>query len=179
MIKSLKAVNQPSVLALNKVDLVRRDRLLAMSTALNDGMDFRATFMISALTGDGVDDLRRFLAGAVPSGPWLFPEDEITDMPMRLMAAELVREKLILWSHQELPYATTVETKGWQRFDDGSVRISLVIYVQREGQKAIVLGRGGQMIKRIGSAGPAGAGGNHGPAGPSEPVRQGARALAG
>jgi GTP-binding protein Era len=108
--------------------------------------------MVSALTGDGVEDLRRFLTGAVPPGPWLYPEDQLTDLPERLMAAELTREQLFLRLHQELPYAIAVETEGWERFRDGSIRIDQVIYVLRDSQKPIVLGRGGARIKQIGAA---------------------------
>ncbi len=140
----------PPILALNKIDRLRRDRLLALSQELNQDGLFGETFMISALTGDGVDDLRTALAARMPAGPWLYPEDEVTDLPMRLMAAEITREKLFNRLHQELPYAITVETETWTGFDDGSVAIGQVVYVQRDTQKAIVLGRGGAMIKRIG-----------------------------
>jgi GTP-binding protein Era len=108
--------------------------------------------MISSATGDGTDDLADFLSTAVPEGPWLYPEDQLTDLPQRLLAAEITREQVFLQLHQELPYATTVETEGWEEHDNGSVKISQTIHVQREGQKAIVLGKGGSQIKRIGAA---------------------------
>lgn len=139
------------VLVLNKIDLVEKPRLLAVSAALNAHLRFRETFMISALTGDGVDDLRRYLAAHMPPGPWLYPEDQIADLPLRLLAAEITREKLYLLLHEELPYASTVETEAWQERTDGSVRIEQVIYVERDSQKKIVLGKGGRTIKRIGS----------------------------
>lgn len=148
----LRQLSRPAILALNKVDAVTPQKLLPLADALNREGVFSDVFMISALTGDGVGDLRAALAARLPEGPWLFPEDEITDMPMRLMAAEITREQLFLRLHQELPYATTVETEEWQAFDDGSVKISQVVYVQRDTQKAIVLGRSGRMIKAIGAA---------------------------
>jgi GTP-binding protein Era len=117
----------------------------------NARTDFRATFMISALTGDGVADLKRWLAGAVPAGPWHYPEDQITDAPLRQLAAEITREKLYLRLHQELPYQSTVETTSWQERKDGSVRIEQTIFVERESQRKIVLGKGGQTIKAIGA----------------------------
>ncbi|WP_051340098.1 GTPase Era [Azospirillum halopraeferens] len=153
IIERLKEEGRNAILVLNKIDLVRqRESLLTLAEELNrDGL-FTDTFMVSATTGDGVDDLRAFLAGRVPEGPWLYPEDQISDMPMRLLAAELTREKLFLQLHQELPYSATVETESWEEFQDGSVKISQVIFVQRESQKAIVLGKGGQRIKQIGQA---------------------------
>lgn len=137
-------------LALNKIDRVRRDALLALSATLNEGRSLEATYMISAETGDGVADLRTALAARVPPGPWLYPEDQLADLPMRLLAAEIVREKLMLRLHQELPYALTVETDTWESFDDGSVRMAMTIFVRRASQKAIVLGRQGRQIKEIG-----------------------------
>lgn len=148
----LAEARRPAILALNKVDAAPHARLLPFADELNRLAPFGDTFMISALTGDGVGDLRRAVAARLPDGPWLYPEDEITDMPMRLMAAEVTREKVFLRLHAELPYAVAVETESWEEFRDGSVRISQVIYVQRDSQKAIVLGRGGQMIKAIGAA---------------------------
>ena len=138
------------ILALNKIDRLRRERLLALAQTLNQAGRFADTFMISALTGDGVADLKAALAARLPEGPWLYPEDEVTDLPMRLMAAEITREKLFNRLHQELPYAITVETESWQAFDDGSTAIGQVIYVQRDSQKAIVLGRRGAAIKHVG-----------------------------
>lgn len=152
IVAQLKAEGRPAILALNKIDLIRRDRLLALAEELNREGAFSDIFMISALTGDGVDHLRRFLAARLSEGPWLYPEDQLSDMPMRLIAAEITREKIFRQLHQELPYATAVETESWEEFDDGSVKVSQVVYVEREGQKAIVLGKGGTRIKAIGAA---------------------------
>src|SRR5690606_19593798 len=136
----------------NKIDLVRRETLLGLADQLNATGAFTEIFMISALTGDGVDDLAPRLAEMVPEGPWLYPADHRTDMNERLFAAEITREKLFLQLHQELPYALTVETEGWQERADGSVRIDQVIYVERPGQRAIVLGKGGRQIREVGAA---------------------------
>lgn len=152
ILASLDNVSRPPVLALNKVDVVRPETLLALSQRLNERLAFAATFMISALSGSGVEDLRRYAANAMPEGPWLYPDDQIADLPQRLLAAEITREKLTLRLHQELPYALTVETEGWAERPDGSVRIDQVIYVEREGQRKIVLGKDGQTIKAIGQA---------------------------
>ncbi|MGK9231233.1 GTPase Era [Inquilinus limosus] len=152
IIEKLGESGRQAILVLNKVDAVPHEKLLVLAADLNASGVFTDTFMISALTGDGVDDLRRVVAERLPEGPWLFPEDQVSDMPMRLLAAEITREKLFLRLQQELPYAVAVETESWEEQKDGSVRISQVIYVQRDGQKAIVLGRGGQMIKAIGTA---------------------------
>ncbi len=152
IIDGLASAGRRAILALNKIDAVKRPMLLALSEALNAAGDFSATFMISALTADGIGDLRSALATAVPEGPWLYPEDQLSDMPERLLAAEITREKLFLRLYQELPYAVTVETESWEQHDDGSIAISQVIFVQRDTQKAIVLGKGGQMIKAIGTA---------------------------
>jgi GTP-binding protein Era len=138
-----------AALVLNKVDSVRRDSLLTLAEDLNARMDFDATFMISALKGSGVADLEAYVRKHMPAGPWLFPEDEISDLPQRLLAAEVTREKAYLKLHQELPYALAVDTENWENFDDGSVRIEQVITVARDSQKGIVLGKGGSMIKRI------------------------------
>jgi GTPase len=140
-----------SVLALNKIDLVRRDHLLGLARDLTKTGNFDPVFMISGLTGDGVDDLKRHLAAAMPSGSWLFPEDQLSDAPERLVAAEVTREQVFLQLHDELPYASTVETESWEDRPDGSVRIEQVIYVERPSQRAIVLGEGGQQIRAIGS----------------------------
>jgi GTP-binding protein Era len=137
-------------LVLTKIDLVRREKLLALSRILNDALAFAATFMIAARTGDGVHDLKRYLASAVPPGPWLYPADQTADLPLRLLAAEITREKMIERLHQELPYQSTVETERWQDRPDGSVRIEQVVYVEREGQRKIVLGQGGRTVKAIG-----------------------------
>jgi GTP-binding protein Era len=140
-----------SILALNKIDLVRRDRLLGLAEALAGEGLFEPVFMISGLRGDGVDDVKRHLAASLPEGPWLFPEDQLSDAPERLIAAEVTREQVFLQLHDELPYASTVETEQWEDKPDGSVRIEQVIYVQRPSQRAIVLGERGQRIKAIGA----------------------------
>ncbi len=140
-----------AVLALNKIDRVRRERLLGLAAELTKRGDFDPVLMISALTGDGVDDLKGYLAQAVPPGPWLFPEDQLSDAPERLIAAELTREQVFLQLHDDLPYASTVETESWEERRDGSVRIGQVIYVERPSQRAIVLGEGGRRIKEIGA----------------------------
>jgi GTP-binding protein Era len=139
------------LLALNKVDAVPREKLLGLAKAVNDAFPFERTFMISAEKGTGVDDVLRDLAGRMPEGPWLYPEDQLADVPMRFLAAEITREQVYRSLHDELPYAITVETENWKDQKDGSARIDQVIYVEREGQKKIVLGEGGQMIKRIGA----------------------------
>ena len=140
------------ILALNKVDLVKKPVLLELTKRLTETSIFSDIFMISAEYGDGVDDLLAHLTDLVMAGPWLFPEDQISDLPDRLLAAEITREKLYLQLHQELPYATTVETERWQEQPNGSVRIEQVIYVQRDSQKAIVLGKRGARIKALGAA---------------------------
>jgi GTPase len=140
-----------SVLALNKIDLVRRDKLLGLAAELSRAGRFDPVFMISGQNGDGVEDLRHHLAAVVPSGPWLFPEDQLSDAPERQIAAEITREQVFLQLHDELPYASTVETESWEDRHDGSVRIEQVIYVERQSQRAIVLGEGGQRIKAIGA----------------------------
>ncbi|MEO3433065.1 GTPase Era [Inquilinus sp. CAU 1745] len=152
IVERLKDFRRPSMLVLNKVDAVSPPKLLEMAALLNDAGRFEETFMISALKGDGVDRLRRTVADRLPEGPWLFPEDQLSDMPERLLAAEVTREKLFLRLHQELPYSIAVETESWEEFQDGSTRIAQVIYVQRESQKPIILGRGGQTIKAVGAA---------------------------
>ncbi len=143
---------RPALLALNKIDLVNKPALLALAADLDQSGIFSDTFMISAETGDGVPDLMGFLAARVPAGPWLYPEDQLSDMPGRLTAAEITREQLYLQLHQELPYALAVETEGWKEKDDGSVRIDQVVYVERTSQKAIVLGKGGSRIRALGEA---------------------------
>jgi len=139
-------------LVVNKIDRVRRDRLLALSAALNERRDFARTFLISAETGDGVGDLKAWLAGEMPEGPWHYPEDQVADAPLRLIAAEITREKLTLRLHQELPYQLTVETESWEDRPDGSARIEQVVYVAREGHKGIVLGKGGETAKAVSMA---------------------------
>jgi GTP-binding protein Era len=139
-------------LAINKIDRVPAERLLALSAEMNGARDFAATFMISAERGHGVEDLRRWLAGQMPEGPWLYPEDQIADLPLRLLAAETTREKLTLRLHQELPYELTVETEGWEERKDGSVKIDQIVYVARDGHKGITLGPRGETIKAVGKA---------------------------
>lgn len=140
------------VLVLNKVDIAKKQNLLVLTQELNDLDLFSDVFMISALSGDGVDDLVTYCAERMTPGPWLFPEDQISDMPARLLAAEVTREKLYLQLQQELPYAATVETETWTELKDGSIRIEQVIFVERDSQKAIVLGKKGSRIKEIGAA---------------------------
>jgi GTPase len=151
IIGRLKETSRRAILALNKIDLIRRDKLLGVADALFKTGVFTEIFMISALTGDGIDDLKQRLAETAPPGPWLFPADQLSDAPERWIAAEVTREQVFLQLHDELPYAATVETESWQERRDGSVRIDQVIYVQRPGQRAIVLGDGGQRIKAIGA----------------------------
>jgi GTP-binding protein Era len=152
LLKKLQEVRQAKVLILNKVDLVEKARLLALAQTANDTAKFEATFMISATKGDGVADVRQWLAAHVPAGPWHYPEDEVSDAPVRQLASEITREKLYLKLHQELPYQSTVETESWTERKDGSVRIEQTIYVERDSQKKIVLGKAGQSIKAIGEA---------------------------
>jgi GTP-binding protein Era len=147
----LVGVAQPKILLINKIDLVEKSNLLGIAKIANERLAFAATFMVSALTGDGVADVRRWLAAHVPEGPWHYPEHQITDAPLRQLAAEITREKLYLRLHQELPYQSTVETDLWKERKDGSVRIEQTIYVERESQRKIVLGKGGQTIKAIGA----------------------------
>ncbi|EPX76944.1 GTPase Era [Litoreibacter arenae] len=142
----------PVVLAINKIDRVKSDVLLGLTKDLNDRFAFEETFMISAEKGHGVDALRQWLAGKVPEGPWLYPEDQLADAPMRQIAAEITREKLTLRLHQELPYQMTVETENWEEQKDGSARIEQLIYVIRDGHKGIVLGAKGETIKAVGKA---------------------------
>ncbi len=139
------------VLLLNKIDLVEKESLLALAESANDRTAFAATFMVSALNGNGVADLKSWLAVQVPAGPWHYPPDQISDAPLRQLAAEITREKLFERLHQELPYQSTVETESWKELKDGSVRIEQTIYVERESQRKIVLGKGGQTIKAIGA----------------------------
>src|SRR3954454_10959347 len=152
LLKKLEEVRQPKVLILNKVDLVAKEKLLTLAQTATARGKFEAVFMISALGGDGVADVRTWLAQNVPQGPWHYPEDEVSDAPLRQLAAEITREKLYLKLHQELPYQSTVETETWTERKDGSVRIEQTIYVERESQRKIVLGKAGQSIKAIGEA---------------------------
>ncbi|KAF0136120.1 MAG: GTP-binding protein Era [Rhodospirillaceae bacterium] len=141
-----------AVLVFNKIDLIQPERLLELTERMNTRGAFTEAFMVSAQTGDGVVDLVTLLARRAPVGPWLFPEEEISDMPMRLLAAEITREKIFFQLHQELPYSTMVLTDGWEERDDGSVRIDQTIIVLRKNQRGIVLGKGGSRIKSIGWA---------------------------
>ena len=139
-------------LAINKIDMVDVSKLLELTQKLNERRAFVKTFMISAEKGRGVEDLRQWLAQELPKGPWLYPEDQIADLPMRMIAAEITREKLTLNLHQELPYQLTVETESWEEREDGSARVDQVVYVSRDGHKGILLGKGGETIKRISRA---------------------------
>ncbi|MBM3950877.1 MAG: GTPase Era [Rhodospirillales bacterium] len=140
------------ILVLNKIDIADKPKLLALADRLHRSGVFSDVFMVSAQTGDGIDDLLAAFAKRVPEGPWLFPEDQVSDMPERMLAAEVVREQLYLQLHQEVPYRATVETDQWRDMNDGGVRIEQTIYVERDGQRAIVLGKGGARIKSIGQA---------------------------
>jgi GTP-binding protein Era len=151
IVERLKASGRKAILALNKIDLVRRDTLLGLADTLTGLGEFERVFMISGLKGDGVGDLHRHLASVVPPGPFLFPPDQLSDAPERWLAAEVTREQVFLQLHDELPYSTTVETETWQDRPDGSVRVDQVIYVRRESQRSIVLGEGGKRIKTIGA----------------------------
>jgi GTPase len=152
VLSRLAEIRAPKVLVLNKVDLVAKPALLALTQAFNERASFAATFMVSALSGDGVADLKSWFAAHVPPGPWLYPEDQISDAPLRQLAAEITREKLFLRLHQELPYQSTVETEVWKELRHGAVRIEQTIYVERESQRKIVLGKAGATIKAIGAA---------------------------
>jgi GTP-binding protein Era len=148
----LKESRKPRLAVLNKIDLVERPKLLGLAARLNDALRFDETFMISAASGDGLGRLAERLAELMPSGPWLYPEDQIAEAPMRSLAAEITREKLIERLHDELPYQATVETDSWRDLPDGSARIEQTIFVAREGHRKIVLGEGGRAIKAIGTA---------------------------
>lgn len=152
ILEGLKEVKQPKLLALNKIDRVKPEDLLKLAAEANEKIAFERTFMISATTGSGCDDLLGYLAKELPEGPWYYPEDQISDLPMRQLAAEITREKLFLRLHQELPYSSHVETEKWEERKDGSVRIEQVIYVERDSQKKIVLGHKGETIRSIGQA---------------------------
>jgi len=150
IVAKLKENGAKAALALNKIDGMKRADLLPLADRLDAEGAFEQVFMISALKGEGVKDVADWVAARMPEGPWLYPEDQAADIPSRLLAAEITREKIYLRLHDELPYATAVETEKWEERKDGSVKIDQVIYVQREGQKAIVLGKGGAAIKKIG-----------------------------
>jgi GTPase len=152
VIYGLKAAGNKAVLALNKIDRVRREDLLALTQRLSETGAYAEVFMVSAQTGSGVTDLKLHLAGLVPEGPWLYPEDQAADLPARVLAAEITREKVYLRVHDELPYAANVETTAFEERKDGSARLEQTIYVERESQRAIVIGKGGQTLKWIGEA---------------------------
>jgi GTP-binding protein Era len=151
IVERLKEQRVPRFLILNKIDLVAREKLLALTAELNNSLPFERTFMVSALKQDGVTDVLTTLAAALPEGPFLYPEDQAADLPLRLLAAEVTREQVFLQLHQELPYEAAVETEKWEDRPDGSVRIEQTIHVQRDGQRAIFLGKGGARIKQIGA----------------------------
>lgn len=151
ILTKVATVHHEKILVLNKIDLVPREKLLALAKAANERLNFAQTFMVSALSGDGVDDLRRTLAKMVPPGPFHYPEDQMSDAPMRHLAAEITREKIFRQLHQELPYQSTVETDSWTERKDKSIRIEQTIFVERESQRKIVLGKGGATIKSIGA----------------------------
>jgi GTPase len=151
ILTKLGSVGHPKILVINKIDLVPREKLLALAQRANERLPFLQTFMISALSGDGVDDLRRMLAAAVPEGPFHYPEDQMSDAPVRHLAAEITREKIYRHLHQELPYQSTVETDSWTERKDKSIRIEQTIFVERDSQRKIVLGKGGATIKSIGA----------------------------
>lgn len=152
ILERLENVRQPKILILNKIDQVKREDLLALASKATEKVQFERVFMISALTGSGCADLLDYLAEAAQEGPWYYPEDQISDLPMRQLAAEITREKVFLRLHQELPYSSHVETEGWEEKKDGSVKIDQVIYVERDSQKKIVLGKKGETIRAIGQA---------------------------
>ena len=150
IVQGLEKGGKKAILILNKVDIIQREKLLALTVKMNERFKFDETFMVSALTGSGVADIRHYFAKNMPIGPWLYPEDQLADLPTKLLASEVTREKLYLKLHDELPYASTVETESWQVKRDGSVRTEQVIYVERESQRRIVLGHKGATIKTIG-----------------------------
>jgi GTP-binding protein Era len=152
LMERLAEVKGPKILILNKIDLIPRDTLLLLTKIANEKAKFESTFMISALKGDGVTDLKAWLADRMPLGPWLYPPDQMSDAPMRQLAAEITREKLFERLHQELPYHSTVETEQWKELRGGDIRIEQTIYVERESQRKIVIGKGGQALKAIGEA---------------------------
>ncbi len=152
IIEQLKSLRQKKLLILNKIDAVKRENLLVLTDNANKRIEFERTFMISALNGDGCGDFLDWLADAVPEGPWLYPEDQVSDLPLRQLAAEITREKMFLRLHQELPYSSTVETESWEDKPNGSARVQQVIHVERDSQKKIVLGKGGETIKAISMA---------------------------
>jgi GTP-binding protein Era len=152
IIGQLAASARKAFLVINKIDTLAKEKLIPVAANLNALFPFEATFMVAALSGYGVADLRRWLAGRVPAGPWLYPEEDVSDAPLRFLAAEITREKMFERLHDELPYRSTVETTGWEDRKDGSARVEQTIFVEREGQRKIVLGESGSTIRSIGSA---------------------------
>ncbi|HUC61959.1 MAG TPA: GTPase Era [Alphaproteobacteria bacterium] len=152
IVDGLKDAKREAILVLNKIDAVKKPTLLTLAQRMSEAGSFGTILMISALNGDGVGDLRAELVARMPEGPWLYPEDQLTDLPMRLLAAELVREQVFIQLRQELPYATAVEVDAWEEFQDGSAKVSATVFVRRDSQRAIVLGKGGARIKEIGTA---------------------------
>ena len=150
IIAHLSHTKTKAVLVINKIDLMSRERLMEVAAAFNAAYPFEQTFMVSALNGSGTQDLLRYLASKMPESPWLYPADQVADVQLRFMAAEMTREVIYERLHEELPYSSTVETETWQEMKDGSVKIGQIIFVQRDSQKAIVLGKGGQTIKLLG-----------------------------
>lgn len=152
IIEKLKETNPKIILLLNKVDLVKKEKLLELSAALNQAYSFEETFMVSAKDGKNMDEFYAYLANHLPESPWYYPEEQMSDMPLKLLAAEIVREKLFMYLQQEVPYELTVEPELWQRREDNSIRAEMTIYVPRDSHKQIVLGKGGSMIKKIGQS---------------------------
>ena len=153
IVARLKKHKTPAILVLNKVDEVKnKENLLELSLKINTAYEFKETFMISALTGKNIDDFYQYLAENLPISPWYYPEDQISDMPLRLLAAEIVREKLFLYLRQEIPYSLTVEPELWEHKEDGSIRAEITIYVEKDNQKVIIIGKNGSMIKKIGQS---------------------------
>jgi len=152
IIDELNKQKTEAVLLLNKIDLINKEKLLPLSAALNDYGNFKATFMVSASTRQHIEDFYRYLASSLPESPWYYPEEQMSEMPLKLLAAEIVREKLFMNLHEEIPYSLTVEPELWQRRDDNSIRAEMTIYIERDGQKKIIIGRNGEMIKKIGQS---------------------------
>jgi len=152
IIKKLQDNQTKALLVLNKTDLLQKEKCLALSAEINRAYAFEETFFVSAQTGDGLNDFYAYLANHLPVSPWFYPQEQMSDMPLKLLAAEVVRERLFVYLKDELPYALTVEPETWERREDGSVRADITIYVERTNQKIIILGKGGQMIKKIGSS---------------------------
>lgn len=152
IINKLNEQKIEAVLLLNKIDLIQKEKLLHLTLEFNEAGNFRETFMVSALTGKHIEDFYRYIAKTLPLSPWFYPEDQISDMPLKLLAAEITREKLFTYLHEEIPYSLTVETDMWEHKEDGSIKAEQTIYVERDSQKKIILGKGGAMIKRIGQS---------------------------